>query len=77
MDDIKSELDGKCCSTALHLMWKKSVLDANALRKAVKGLGTDEAVLMEVLCTQSSREIQEIKAEYERGLFKSSTVNKI
>ena len=45
-------------------MWKRSVLDAQALRKAIKGFGTDESVLIEILCTQASREIVDIKKDY-------------
>ena len=48
-------------------MWKKSELDAQAIRKAIKGLGTDEAVLIEILCTQTSREIRDIKQDYTRS----------
>ena len=57
-------LSGNLLTTIQHLMWKKSVLDAQALRKAIKGFGTDEGVLMEILCTQSSKEIEDIKREY-------------
>jgi len=48
-------------------MWKKSELDAQAIRKAIKGLGTDEAVLIEILCTQTSQEIRDIKQDYTRS----------
>lgn len=47
-----------------HLMWKRSVLDAQALRGALHGVGTDEAVLIEILCTQDSRELLDIKKDY-------------
>ena len=45
-------------------MWRRSEMDAHAIRKAIKGLGTDEAVLMEILCTQTSEQIDKIKKEY-------------
>jgi len=66
-------LSGNLLTTIQHLMWKKSVLDAQALRKAIKGFGTDEGVLMEILCTQSSKEIDDIKREY-NFLFKRDLV---
>jgi len=66
-------LSGNLLTTIQHLMWKKSVLDAQALRKAIKGFGTDEGVLMEILCTQSSKEIEDIKREY-NFLFKRDLV---
>lgn len=69
-------LSGNLLTTIQHLMWKRSVLDAQAIRKAIKGFGTDESVLIEILCTQSSREINEIKKEYNE-LFKRDLVNDI
>ena len=65
MKDLEGELSGNLLTTVQHLMWKKSVLDAQALRKAIKGFGTDEAVLIEILCTQSSVEINDIKKDYQ------------
>ncbi|XP_076823107.1 uncharacterized protein LOC143469334 isoform X2 [Clavelina lepadiformis] len=64
LKELESELDGDLKSVVQHLMWRRSELDARAIRKAVKGLGTDEAVLIEILCTQSSQEIEEIKKDY-------------
>ncbi|XP_078488875.1 intermediate filament IF-Fb isoform X1 [Ciona intestinalis] len=74
LKDLESELSGNFLSVVQHLMWRKSVLDARALRKAIKGFGTDEAVLIEILCTQSSKDIEDIKRDYyevfERDLTK-------
>jgi len=66
-------LSGNLLATIQHLLWKRSVLDAQAIRKAIKGFGTDESVLIEILCTQSSREINEIKKEYNE-LFKRDLI---
>jgi len=76
LKDLEGELSGNLLTTVQHLMWKKSVLDAQALRKAIKGFGTDEAVLIEILCTQSSVEINDIKKDYQT-LFKRDLVNDI
>jgi len=73
LKELESELSGNFLTTVQHLMWKKSVLDAQAIRKAIKGFGTDESVLIEILCTQSSREINEIKKDY-LELFKRDMV---
>jgi len=45
--------------------------DAEALHKAMKGLGTDEKVLIEIFTTRSRRQIQEIKAKFEELYGKS------
>jgi len=64
LKELESECSGDFKVTIQHLMWKRSVLDAQALRKAIKGFGTDESVLIEILCTQASREIVDIKKDY-------------
>ncbi|XP_012307025.2 annexin A13 isoform X1 [Aotus nancymaae] len=63
---LKSELSGNFEKTALALLDRPSEYAARQLQKAMKGLGTDESVLIEVLCTRANKEIIAIKEAYQR-----------
>lgn len=72
--ELKSELSGDFEELVLALFMAPPQYDAWALRKAMKGAGTKESVLVEVLCTRTNAEIQEIitiyKTEIGRDLEK-------
>ena len=55
MADLHSELGGHLRTAVLALMETKAVYDAHCLRNAMKGLGTDESVLIEILCTRTNQ----------------------
>ncbi|TKC49033.1 hypothetical protein EI555_003808, partial [Monodon monoceros] len=63
---LKRELSGYFEKTALALLQHPSEYAARQLQKAMKGLGTNEAVLIEVLCTRTNKEIIAIKEAYQR-----------
>ena len=65
--ELKSELSGNFEGAIVWFMEDKSLFDAKCLRKAMKGAGTDEAALIEILCTRSNAEIQGIKRAYKEG----------
>ncbi|XP_055955975.1 annexin A11 isoform X1 [Patella vulgata] len=68
--ELKSELSGKFEDVVLALLDPPRVYDAKQIKQAIKGIGTDEAALIEILCTRSNTEIIEIKQHY-KTLFKS------
>lgn len=67
---LKSELKGDLEDLIVGLMYDKDEYDAVELNRAMKGLGTDELTLTEILATRSNAEIAAIKRNYQR-LFKT------
>ena len=66
VDDLKSELSGDFEKTVLALMMTPGEYLASEVKRAIKGLGTDEAVLVEVLCTRTNEEMTALKEAYKK-----------
>ncbi|KAI0216536.1 Annexin A11 [Lamellibrachia satsuma] len=64
--NLESELGGKFETIVLALMKPLPIYDASELNRAIKGLGTDENDLIEILCSRNNAEITEIKAAYKK-----------
>ena len=62
--DLKSETSGKFEDTILALFQDPVSYDCWSLKKAMKGLGTNEDTLIEILATRSNAYINEIKKRY-------------
>jgi len=64
--DITSETSGKLRDCLLNLTEDPSERDAKLIREAVKGLGTNESLLSEVICTRSPAELKAAADTYAR-----------
>uniref|UniRef100_A0A8C6PBA4 Annexin n=1 Tax=Nothobranchius furzeri TaxID=105023 RepID=A0A8C6PBA4_NOTFU len=63
-EDLSSELSGHFKSVVLGLLMLAPVYDAYELRHAMKGAGTEEACLIDILASRSNAEINAINAVY-------------
>ncbi|KAI1904991.1 hypothetical protein AGOR_G00011360 [Albula goreensis] len=65
-DDLKSELTGNFEKVVLGLLMVAPKYDAYELRNAIKGAGTDEACLIDVLASRTNSEIKAFTAVYKK-----------
>lgn len=66
IDDIRSETSGNFENLLVALLTPIVNFYVKELHDAMAGIGTDEDVLIEVLCSMSNYEIHTIKHAYER-----------
>ncbi|NWX96055.1 ANX11 protein, partial [Nothoprocta ornata] len=70
--DLKSELSGNFERTILAMMKTPVMFDAYEIKEAIKGVGTDENCLIEILASRSNEHIKELnrvyKAEFKKTL---------
>jgi len=66
VSDLKKELSGDFENLVLALMTPPAQYDAQQLKKALTGLGTKENILIEILCTRSNAQINELKHTYKQ-----------
>ncbi|XP_067326813.1 annexin A4 [Anolis sagrei] len=64
MNDLKSELGGKFEKVLLALMTPITLYDVEELKRAMKGAGTDEGCLIEILASRTNEEIRRINETY-------------
>ncbi|KAL7863605.1 hypothetical protein SRHO_G00125890 [Serrasalmus rhombeus] len=64
--DLKSELGGKLEDLIVALMSPPRVYDADQLHKAIKGAGTNDKVLIEILASRTSEQLKEIVKAYKK-----------
>ncbi|XP_057272329.1 annexin A11 isoform X3 [Pezoporus wallicus] len=69
--DLKSELSGNFEKTILAMMKTPVMLDAYEIKEAIKGIGTDENCLIEILASRSNEHIQELNRVYKTEFKKT------
>uniref|UniRef100_A0A8C8A839 Annexin n=1 Tax=Oryzias sinensis TaxID=183150 RepID=A0A8C8A839_9TELE len=66
IDDLKGELGGKFETLIVALMTPPTAYDVVSLRNAIKGAGTDEKVLVEILASRTPQQVKDIVAAYRK-----------
>ncbi|XP_023265284.1 annexin A5-like isoform X1 [Seriola lalandi dorsalis] len=64
VSDLKGELGGKFETLIVGLMTPPIAYDVTSLRNAIKGAGTDEKVLVEILSSRTCQQVKDIIAGY-------------
>ena len=70
---LKSELGGKLEDIVIGMFQTPAEYDATCLYKAMKGLGTDESVLIEIIGTRVNWQIKQIKEAFTK-LYKKDLI---
>uniref|UniRef100_A0A2K6FPK6 Annexin n=1 Tax=Propithecus coquereli TaxID=379532 RepID=A0A2K6FPK6_PROCO len=71
IDDLKSELSGNFEQTIVALMMPTVLYDVQELHRAMKGAGTDEGCLIEILASRTPEEIRRINQIYQQKYGRS------
>ncbi|XP_016042234.1 annexin A3 [Erinaceus europaeus] len=63
-DDLKGDLSGHLEHLMVALVTPPALFDAKQLKKSMKGTGTDEDALIEILASRTSRQMKEVSQTY-------------
>lgn len=63
-DDLEKELSGNFRKVVLGLLMKPIEYEAFCMRNAIKGFGTNQKAVINLLCTKESHEIKHLKQAY-------------
>ncbi|OCT97313.1 annexin A3 [Xenopus laevis] len=63
-DDLKGDLSGNFAHIMVSLILPQAYFDAKQLKKAMKGTGTTESILTEILASRTSKQMKDIGDAY-------------
>ncbi len=66
MKDIEGDTSGNFCKVLKNLLYSPVEYDCRELRRAMKGAGTNEEALIEILASRSKKRLEDIKNLYEQ-----------
>ncbi|VDM17980.1 unnamed protein product [Hydatigera taeniaeformis] len=66
INELNNEISGKFFKVCRALCLEPEVYDAEELREAVEGIGTDEDCLIEIICCRTNAQIAKIKEAYKK-----------
>ncbi|XP_029456198.1 annexin A3 [Rhinatrema bivittatum] len=70
-DDLKSDLSGNFERVMVSLLMQPALFDAKQLKKSMKGSGTDEQALIEILASRNNKQMKEIAHTYYKACGKN------
>ena len=81
LQDLREELKSETSSDFQHVLKALCMgaadYDAYEVHRAIKGLGTDEDALIEILCTRTNAQIQHVQQVYKAGALTSQMMLEI
>jgi len=64
LKDIKDKTSGDFENAAVALLLERTFFEAKILENAMKGMGTNEATLIEIICTRTAAHLDKINKAY-------------
>ena len=64
-EEVKSECSGNYKTFLVSMLCDPTEVDAQALHKAMDGMGTTETILIEIICNRTNEELRKVKSYFE------------
>lgn len=70
MRNLESETSGDFRDVLVALARPVAVYEAECLRNSIAGIGTNETILIDIICTKSNAEMIELRNVYRQSKFR-------